>query len=175
MNAEQRVGLNRLVRRYADGDRSAFQALFDQLWPALLAFTKRALGSQADGEDAAQQALLKVFSRIVDFDRARDGLSWALTIAAYEVMTIRKQRARRREQGEVPPTVQDHGPTQEESAMRADLRAAVQEILGGLSARDQEALGYLLNDVDPVTDETGRKRRFRALERLRAAWRRAHG
>jgi RNA polymerase sigma-70 factor, ECF subfamily len=175
MNAEQRAEVNTLIRRYADGERSAFQPLFDRLWPALLAFTQRTLASQADGEDAAQQAILKVFSRIVDFDRARDGLSWALAIAAYEVLTIRKQRARRREGGEVPPTVMDAGPSQEESAMGAELRAALQDILGGLSPQDQQALAYLSGDGEPATDETGRKRRFRALERLRAAWRRAHG
>jgi RNA polymerase sigma factor (sigma-70 family) len=175
MDAEQRGELNTLLRQYADGERAAFQPLFDRLWPALLAFTRRAQGSQADGEDAAQQALLKVFARIVDFDRERDGLSWALAIAVYETMTIRKQRARRRDAGEVPPTIQDERPNQEESAMRAELRAAVQEILGGLSPRDQEALAYLFTGAEPARDETARKRRFRALERLRAAWRRAHG
>jgi RNA polymerase sigma-70 factor (ECF subfamily) len=175
MNAEQRTELNTLIRRYADGERPAFGPLFDRLWPALLAFTTRTLASRADGEDAAQQAILKVFSRIVDFDRARDGLSWALAIAACEVMTIRKQRARRREGGEVPLTTAAEAPSQEESAMRAELRAALQEVLGGLSPQDQQALAYVFGDAAPATDETGRKRRFRALERLRAAWRRAHG
>jgi RNA polymerase sigma-70 factor (ECF subfamily) len=174
MNAEQRAELNGYIRRYADGDRSVFQQVFDLLWPSLLAFTRRTLVSQADGEDAAQQALLKVFSRVADFDRARDGLSWALSIAAYEVLTIRRQRTRRREAGEVPETRGDDRPTQEETAMGAELRRALEEIHGGLSLRDQEALAYLFTDGEPDAGETGRKRRFRALERLRAAWRKAH-
>src|SRR3954470_6617288 len=97
MEAARRRQIQAWMVQFADGERAAFQPLFDALWPVLLAFASRALGPVADAEDAAQAAMLKVFSRIVDFDRARDGVSWALSIAGYEVMTVRKQRARRRE------------------------------------------------------------------------------
>src|SRR6188768_3808799 len=99
MDAERRRQIQAWMVQFADGERAAFQALFDALWPVLLAFTARALPQTADAEDAAQQAMLKVFSRIADFDRRRDGVSWALGIASYEVMTVRKQRSRRREAG----------------------------------------------------------------------------
>ena len=162
--------------RFADGDRAAFQPLFDALWPVLLAFTSRALDRAADAEDAAQAAMLKVFSRIADFDRARDGASWALGIAGYEVMTVRKQRARRREIGAAAlGAVEQEGANVEEHAMADELRRSVLAIVGELPERDRAALAYAFAGDQPPTDETSRKRRFRAIERLRAAWRRAHG
>jgi len=162
--------------QFADGERAAFQPLFDALWPVLLSFASRALDPLADAEDAAQAAMLKVFSRIADLDRARDGVSWALGIAGYEVMTLRKQRARRRETGAAPlDRLQQEGANVEEVAIMDQLRQATLELVGELPERDRAALAYAFTGEPAPTDETSRKRRFRALERLRAAWRRAHG
>jgi len=162
--------------RFADGERAAFQPLFDALWPVLLAFTSRTLERTADAEDAAQQAMMKVFSRIADFDRARDGVSWTLGIAGYEVMTLRKQRGRRREEGAgALDRLEQRDADFDERMIRDELREAVLALLGELPERDRAALAYAFTGEAPPTDETSRKRRFRALERLRAAWRRAHG
>ena len=162
--------------QFADGERAAFQPLFDGLWPVLLAFTSRTLERTADAEDAAQQAILKVFSRIADFDRSRDGVSWGLGIAGYEVMTVRKQRARRREAGAgALERAEQHGADVEERMIGNELRQAVAALIGELPERDRAALAYAFTGAAPPTDETSRKRWFRALERLRAAWRRAHG
>jgi RNA polymerase sigma-70 factor (ECF subfamily) len=176
MDAERRRQLQAWMVRFADGDRAAFQPLFEALWPVLLAFTSRALERPADAEDAAQQAMVKVFSRVADFDRSRDGASWALGIAGFEVMTLRKQRARRREGGAaVLDRVAHQGPGLEERAIAAELERAVVDLVGALPERDRAALAYAFTGEPPPTDETSRKRRFRALGRLRAAWRRAHG
>ena len=162
--------------QFADGDRAAFQPLFDALWPILLSFASRTLEPLADAEDAAQQAMLKVFSRIADFDRSRDGVSWALGIAGYEVMTARKQRGRRRESGSAAlDRLQQEGADVEEVAITDQLRQAVLDLVGELPERDRAALAYAFTGDPGPTDETSRKRRFRALDRLRAAWRRAHG
>ncbi len=162
--------------RFADGERAAFQPLFDALWPVLLAFTTRTLDQTADAEDCAQQAMLKVFSRITDFDRGRDGVSWALGIAGYEVMTLRKQRARRGEAGAAAlDRLEQRGPGIEEGLIAAELREAVLALVGELPQRDRVALAHAFSGRAAPTDETSRKRRFRAIERLRAAWRRVHG
>lgn len=176
MDAERRGRIQAWMIQFADGDRAAFQPLFDALWPVVLSFAARAVPSQADAEDAAQMTMLKVFSRIADFDRARDGLSWVLGIAGFEVMTLRKQRARRRESGPAALNGVPHDDGDAEAlVMREELRQAVLELVGELPDRDRAALAYALAGQAPPADETSRKRRFRALERLRAAWRRAHG
>jgi len=162
--------------RFADGERAAFRPLFDALWPVLLAFTSRTLAPMADAEDATQAAMLKVFSRIADFDRSRDGVSWALGIAGYEVMTVRKQRTRRREAGSGAfERMEQRGANVEDRMIGDELREAVLSLVGELPERDRAALAYAFTGAALPADETARKRRFRALERLRTAWRRAHG
>ncbi len=164
--------------RLARGDRAAFPIVFDGLWPHLLAFVNRAVTGHPDAEDLAQRTLLKIFARMSDFDVTRDGVAWAFGIAAYEVKTLRRQIQRRRE-STVEGTLdhaEDASPSPEEAAIRRDLRLALAEALGQLSSTDRAAL--LADGTDAssagVTTTAWRKRRQRALERLRMVWRRRH-
>ena len=180
MTPEHRQAICALMVRFADGEREAFRPLFEALWPVLLAITTRALPERADAEDAAQRAMLVLFDKIVLLDRDRDGVAWAATIAAYEVMTIRRRAQRRRDTTDVNlhdrlAGVVDPGADPEAQLAQAELRAAVRAAIGELPARDREALAELLADRDVDQGETPRKRRTRALARLRAVWRRSHG
>jgi RNA polymerase sigma factor (sigma-70 family) len=164
-----------LVIRYSDGDRSAFAPLFALVWPIVLKYCNRALMDEKDAEDAAQEGLLKVFSRIADFDRQRDGLAWILGIASFEIKTIRKRKMRRRE-GNCDCLLST--PSTEESAEYAaaerQMRAVVPAAIGQLSPQDQAIVQEILQD-SPSTNPIGpleRKRKQRAIERLRVAWRR---
>jgi DNA-directed RNA polymerase specialized sigma24 family protein len=177
MTPDQRRQIHDAMVRFADGDRTAFRTVFDGLWPVLLGISARSLAVRADAEDAAQHALLKVFSRIADMDRGRDGVAWAITIASFEVMTARRQRQRRREApDDALMATADHAPQADERVWRAQMNDAVRATVGGLAERDQVALAAWLDEAAPTAPtETVRKRRFRAIERLRAAWRNAHG
>jgi len=176
MDPGRRQRIHDWTLRFADGDRAAFQPLFDALWPLLFEISFKGLGDAAAAEDAAQQAMIKTFSRIAEFDRSRDGVSWVVGILAFEVMTIRKQRARRRE---VDVAALDSMPDEragaEEQTAADQIHSAVVAVVGKLSERDQAALASVLASDAPPKEERSRKQRFRALERLRAAWRRAHG
>ena len=175
MTSARRREIHAAMVRFADGDRASFREVFDALWPVLLAFAGRTLAVRADAEDAAQRALLRVFDQIADMDRSRDGVAWAVTIAAYEVMTVRRQHQRRREQSaEVLIAVADSGAQPVDRVVREELRAAVHAAIGELPARDQVVLAAVLDDV-AISGETARKRRFRAFERFRAFWRKTHG
>jgi RNA polymerase sigma factor (sigma-70 family) len=177
MTPDQRRQIHDAMVRFADGDRTAFRAVFDGLWPALLGVSARSLPVRADAEDAAQHAMLKIFSRIADMDRSRDGVAWAITIASFEVMTVRRQRQRRRESpDDALVAAADHEPRADERVWRAQLSDALRTTVGGLAERDQVAIAAWLDEAAPTAaTETVRKRRFRAIERLRAAWRNAHG
>lgn len=175
MTPARRREIHDAMVRFADGDRAAFREIFDALWPVLLSFTQRTLTIRADAEDAAQRALVKLFDRIADMDRARDGLAWAVTIAAYEVMTVRRHHLRRREQSaEVLVAVADSSPSPADHVIREELRAAVRAAIGELPDRDQVVLAAALDEA-VMSGETERKRRFRAFGRLRALWRRTYG
>src|SRR5688572_24139065 len=87
MDSTRRSIIHAALVRLADGDRSAIEVLLSELWPVLLSFAERGVGQRADAEDIAQEAFLKICSRSADFDRTRDGLSWAFGIASYEIKT----------------------------------------------------------------------------------------
>ncbi|MDP2318986.1 MAG: sigma factor [Acidobacteriota bacterium] len=97
MNEHERRHVNDAMVGLANGDRSAFDAVFGGLWAPLSDYVRRALNSNPDAEDVVQQTLLKVFARISEFDTSRDGVSWAFGIATNEIRTSRKKVQRRRE------------------------------------------------------------------------------
>jgi DNA-directed RNA polymerase specialized sigma24 family protein len=170
----ERAELRALMARLADGDRTAFRPAFRLLWPRLRAFAVRYLGS-VDGEDAAQGALLRVFSRASEYDPGRDALAWALGIAAWECRTLRRRSQRRREDLVPPPEERSPGATPEEAAIEQDLRVAAEQILGTLRPADVETLLAAAGGPRPVQGATFRKRLERALARFRLAWRAKHG
>ena len=169
----ERAELRRLMERLAEGDRTAFGPVFVLLWPQLRAFAVRFIGA-ADGEDAAQAALLKVFSRASEYDRERDALPWAIGIAAWECRTLRRRRERRREESALAPAVSS-APSPEEATIDRDLRAAAEAVLGELRPIDVETIISIASGQRAVQGATFRKRAERALARFRLAWRARHG
>jgi RNA polymerase sigma-70 factor (ECF subfamily) len=172
MNALQRRTVHAAMARLAAGDRGAFDAVFAGLWAELLAFVRSALAGHADAEDLAQQTLLKIFFRISEFDTSRDGVAWAFGIAIYEVRTLRRKRQRRREiAADVAGRMVDGRPSPEAVLIETDLRRALAQSLGELTDADRAAL----LPEDPVEINVSaaawRKRRQRALARLRSVWR----
>lgn len=166
--------------RLADGERAAFDPLFEALWPVVRDFCRRSLSSDADGDDAAQEAMIKVFARVSDFDRSRDALTWVLAIAAWECRSVARRAQRRREvvlpdAGGEPA---DRRRPDDELCAR-QLAAAATDVLGTLRAEDvATVLAAVTGDGDAragVAPATFRKRLERALGRLRTAWRSRHG
>lgn len=174
MDAGARARLNESMARLADGDRTVFGEVYGGLRPLLVALARKLLGSGADADDAAQQSLVKLFERAGDFDRDREVVSWAFAICAWECRTIRKRGQRRREIDLEGAPEEFASETPESETIARDLEQAAAEILGTLPANDRETLRAVLEDVGPA-GATFRKRKERALARLRAAWRRVHG
>ena len=177
MVPERRKTINEALGRLADGDRSAMPALVAELWPVLVAFAKRGLQHSPDAEDVAQEVLLKICSRISRFDRSRDGVSWAFGIAAFEIMTQRKRQLRLRESTTNDATMEtaQDGATVEEQLVRNELLVGLEDALGTLAPTDLALLGIGSSmDYSPPSAAV-RKRRQRALDRLRVAWRKLHG
>src|SRR5262245_36724147 len=122
MDALRRKSIHEAMVRLADGDRSAMQVLVHVLWPVILSFAERGLAHEQDAEDVAQEVFLKICARVSDFDRRRDGLSWAFGIASYEILTQRRRRTRRREGvARELADLADEAPTQEDELIRHEL------------------------------------------------------
>lgn len=185
--------LDALMARLADGDRSVFRAVFQRLWPPIERLCTRLLQNPADAADAAQEALQKILERApADYDRRRPALPWALAIAGWECRTLARKRQRRREThapelGELAAAATDDV---EEEFARRELSWAALEALGELSEVDRETLlgtfweeaaAHAPAAATGVSAAPGpspaavRKRRERALTRLRSAFWRLYG
>jgi RNA polymerase sigma-70 factor (ECF subfamily) len=176
MSLDDRKRLNALMIRLADGDRSVFGEVYAALWPVITSFCSKML-SGTDAEDATQQALLKLFGRASTFDRTGDGFTWAITIAAWEVRTVQKQMARSRTISVKSHDAADPADSPEALLSRGQLATAARNVLGTLSESDQQTLTATFNDEtsSSVSGATFRKRRERALVRLKEAWRKVYG
>src|SRR5262245_13587277 len=75
VDGRARKELQTMMLRLADGDRAAMEPVFAAVWPIVRRFAARALGG-SDADDTAQEALVRVFARAVEFDRERDALTW---------------------------------------------------------------------------------------------------
>ena len=160
----------------ADGDRAALDPLFAALWPPVSGYARRFLADATLAEDVAQDALVKLFGRLDQYDRERDALTWALTFTTWECRTARRRLARRAETGEAAPLALVDGAAIAEE--RELVRAAL-DTLDAMPARDREVIAAVLVDDDELrrslAPATFRKRLERALGRLRTSWRSRHG
>jgi RNA polymerase sigma-70 factor (ECF subfamily) len=167
--------LDALMARLADGDRAAFTAVFRGLWPSVFRLCVSMLKSETDAQDAAQGAMEKILARASDYDRTRPALPWALAIGAWECRTLARQRFRRREVGEESADARMVS-SSEDDVIREDLTRAAVAAMGELSAADKETLlATFWDEAASVQGPTLRKRRERALERLRSTFRRIYG
>jgi RNA polymerase sigma factor (sigma-70 family) len=176
LSKERRAALQEELTALARGDRDAFDSLFQRLWPLLRGFARRFL-PEAEADDIAQEALLRIFRRASEFDPARDALSWALGIGAWQIRTHRTKARRRREApAEEAPDLADPGPSPEDAALASQLSAALDEALGSLAPGDAATLSaYARGERPDLPAATFRKRVERALARLKAQWRIRHG
>ncbi len=176
MDAGGRAALQQDLTALARGERAAFDAVFRRLWPLLRGFAGRCLPA-GEAEDAAQEALLRVFSRASEFDARRDALSWVLGVAAWQIRTHRARSRRRREEGlEAAPEPADIAPSPEAAALARDLEAALETALRQLAPSDAATLLAFARGQRPeVPGATFRKRVQRALGRLRTRWGMSHG
>lgn len=174
VDAQARAELQRELTRLADGDRQAFEPVFARLWPVVQSLAARYL-PPIDVDDAAQNALLKLFERASEFDPDRDAVAWAIGIAMWEIRTVRRRAWRRRGTSALDEAadVNLNAIDPEERAIAANLAAAVGRTLATLRPEDREALLRYAHD-ERTLGERFRKRLQRARARMREAWRLRH-
>jgi RNA polymerase sigma-70 factor, ECF subfamily len=171
----ERGQLDRWMTAAADGDRGAIDPLFHALWPIVVGYAGKLLGDPALAEDAAQDALVKLFAQVDRWDRERSALTWALAIATWECRTIRRRIQRRAESADLPTVAVDGVALAEEREL---VRAAL-ATLATLAQRDVDAIvAACTEDAElraQLAPATFRKRLERALVRFRTSWRSRHG
>lgn len=127
-----------LALRTAKGDRDAYAALVRRHLPRVLAVTRRMLGSDALAEEAAQDALLRLWTHASSYDpeKARLG-TWLTRVTA----NLCLDRLRKRSEEAWPENFDVALPaTQVRQIMEDQVAAKVNEALQKLPERQRLAL-----------------------------------
>jgi RNA polymerase sigma-70 factor, ECF subfamily len=161
----------------ARGDAAAFDAVYEQVGPAVLGLVRRVIRDPAQSEEVAQDVLLEVWRTAFKFDASRgSALAWVMTLAhrraVDRVRSVQKEseRERRTATADIP-----YDEVTEAVESRLD-RERVRRCLGSLTELQRESVtlayygGYTYGQVAVllgVPTGTVKTRMRDALIRLR--------
>lgn len=83
------VTIDELARRAADGDRGALSALVQQLQHPMYRLALRFLGDPDDAQDACQEILIRIVTRLGTFEGRSKFTTWAYTVATRSLLRTR--------------------------------------------------------------------------------------
>lgn len=89
--------LERLVARAKEGDRAALEGVVRGIQDRVYGLALRMLWHPEDAEDAAQEILVKVVTRLGSFRGESAFATWVYRVASNHLLTTRKRRAEREE------------------------------------------------------------------------------
>jgi RNA polymerase sigma-70 factor (ECF subfamily) len=170
--------LNRSMAALADGDRSAFDAVYRTLWPVLTRFVSAMSADPMIAEDIAQQSMLKILTRVATFDPSMDAVTWSMAIAVNEYRTYRRKLSHRAtDQCEGSAAEPIDANTPEAIAIRTDLSNAARAVLNELRPQELEVVVAAMYEAHrpPLAATRFRKRLQRALAASRLIWKKRYG
>jgi RNA polymerase sigma-70 factor (ECF subfamily) len=169
------------MRRVAEGDRSAFLALYDRYSARVYGLSVRILGDGGPAEEVTQETFLKLWSRARTYSPDRGSLlAWLLTITRRTALDRVRLEGRRPVETEIPagedgePDLLDPASTSEEARWQtlrfalADLPADQRRVIvlafyHGLSHTE------IASELDQPLGTVKTRLRL-GMERLRRAW-----
>jgi RNA polymerase sigma-70 factor (ECF subfamily) len=134
---DQRI--NDAMDRYASGDASAFEDLYDALAPRLLAFLRRGTSDDALAEELLQQTFLQIHTARERYVTGFDAVPWAFAIARR--LRIDAFRRTRREVAGVVEDTRDAPPDScpHETLAARETAKRLQQSLAELPENQREA------------------------------------
>ncbi len=85
-----------LVRAAKGGDRGAFEELVRRYRPRIYALALHLTGRPSDAEDITQDAFLKAYSKLGEFEGRSEFFTWLYRIALHRALNVKRNRGRRR-------------------------------------------------------------------------------
>jgi RNA polymerase sigma-70 factor, ECF subfamily len=143
-----------LVGRVARGDAGAFEALYDEVAPAVYGLARRVVRDPARAEDVTQEVFLEIWRKAARFDRALGrAKTWVMTIAHRRAVdAVRRSESQRRQDQHAVPDEGSHDEPAE-TVIKAQEHGAVRDCLGTLTELQLESVrlayfnGYTYNEV----------------------------
>ncbi len=184
MPAVEDTELRRLASAAAAGDSAALERVVASVHDDVYRLALRMLWHPQDAEDAMQEALIRIMTRIGSYRGEAAFRTWAYRVAANHILNWRKSRAEqenlnfRRFADELHEDLEDPDPaTPDGDVLAQEVKLGC--TLGMLLCLDRDhRLAYVLSDVFDVPSEDGaficdvspatfRKRASRARSQLR--------
>jgi RNA polymerase sigma factor (sigma-70 family) len=167
--------LDELARRASEGDREALSALVRDVQHPMYRLALRFLGHPDDAQDACQEILIRIVTRLGTFEGRSKFTTWAYTVAVRSLLRTRKRLVESSVQGAeqfaafLDAGIGDIDTTLEEVEYRLlcdEVRISCTYGMLLCLSRSQRA-AYLLADVLGLTDSDGAE----ILDCTRAAFR----
>lgn len=174
-----------LIKRAIQGDNDAFESLMSAYERKIYGLCLRMMGNRQDGEDAAQEAMVRIWQKLPQYRGEAAFSTWVYRVTASACTDAIRKRSLRaqpsleamREEGFEP---QDGAPTPQQAVENTERREAMQRAIAGVP--EQMRSVFLLRDVHGLSvEETARalnvssgtvkSRLSRAREKIAAALR----
>lgn len=133
-----------LMRRVAEGDSGAFEALVHRHSASLYRFAFRIVGHEDAAQDVVQETFLRLWRHAGKYEPSRPFKTWLYTIARRVALNAARsasaRRAREMEEESAIEDVADLRPTAEEVLSSWQRQEAVRRALAALAPRQRMAL-----------------------------------
>lgn len=149
-----------LMRRASRGDSQAFEALYDELSPAVYGLARRVVRDPARAEDVTQEVFLDVWRKATRFDVERGkAKTWVMTIAHRRAVdAVRRSEAQKRQDHQGAHDEVSHDEPGE-ALIAAEEHTAVRDCLETLTDLQLESVrlayfnGYTYGEVATLLDK----------------------
>jgi RNA polymerase sigma-70 factor (ECF subfamily) len=163
-----------LIARARAGDTQAWGDLYREYAPAIFRFSRRALPSKEDAEDATMEIFMKLRDKLSQYDPTRSFTAWLYKVAANHCWDLLRRRRARHDKDmedvdDLPLEAPE--PNQLERLIEERTSEEVRKALDKLGARARMALVmryYSDMSYDEIADALGVRRPFVGVVLLRA-------
>jgi RNA polymerase sigma-70 factor (ECF subfamily) len=163
-----------LIVRARAGDTQAWGDLYREYAPAIFRFSRRALPSKEDAEDATMEIFMKLRDKLSQYDPTRSFTAWLYKVAANHCWDLLRRRRARHDKDmedvdDLPLEAPE--PNQLERLIEERTSEEVRKALDKLGARARMALVmryYSDMSYDEIADALGVRRPFVGVVLLRA-------
>ena len=147
---------NEMIARAVKGDAQAFETLMEAYEKKIYGLCLRMMGNPHDGEDAAQEAMLKIWQKLDQYRGESAFSTWVYRVAASICMDAIRKRSRQtqpslenmKEQGFDPA---DSADTPEERVEKKEQQEDIQRAIS--SVPEQMRSVFILRDVHGLSVE----------------------
>jgi RNA polymerase sigma-70 factor (ECF subfamily) len=149
-----------LVAAAKAGDINAFETLVGRYERKIFRLTQNITQNREDAEDAMQEAFLKAFEHLGDFQGNSRFYTWLVRIAVNQaLMKLRRRRPNQVSldeevdtgEGTMPRDVEDWGPSPEERYEQTELGSILSNVIGELEPGFR--IVFQLRDIEELSTE----------------------